>query len=265
MKINEVVLNEGVLDTVKQKWNDPKTQAGLQKAGDIAGNVADYAKGKLYQYTGYGGKPGNTSATRTKFTNDFSQQFKLAQRSARQGGIDFSVPDYVQAYLRRYNWYATPEQLQQLTKITDPTKLANAIYAVGIQQSRDKYGHVDDTRGKPDPTGKQGAAAFGSMANQLTQNSNPAPAQGSQQAPGGEDQTIEPQTQQLMKTVKTMKGGKFEKDLEEIVKLALWNLYGTDKQDYSEFVKSIMAGKTKQNPAQQQVSGPQPGQIEPTL
>lgn len=262
MKINEVVLNEGILDTVKQKWNDPKTQAGLQKAGDFAGDAADYAKGKLYQYTGFGGKPGNTSATRTKFTNDFSQQFKLAQRSARQGGIDFSVPDYVQAYLRRYNWYATPQQLQQLSQITDPTKLANAIYAVGIQQSRDKHGHVDDTRGKDDPTGSKGNAAIDSMANQLMGNQQTpqtTPAQ------GGEDQTIEPQTQQLMKTVKTMKGGKFEKDLEEIVKLALWNLYGTDKQDYSEFVKSIMSGKTKQNPAQQQVAGPRPGQIEPTL
>ena len=278
MKINEVVLNEGWYDDAKAKVaggidavkQSKPGQAVAHHAGELGkmgsdvgsglGDLGDYAKGKLYQYTGFGGKPGNTSATRTKFTNDFSQQFKLAQRSARQGGVDFSVPDYVQAYLRRYNWYATPEQLEQLSKITDPTKLANAMYAVGIQQSRDKYGHVDDPRGKDDPTGSKGNAAMSSMANQLMGNQQPTPAQ------GAEDQTIEPQTQQLMKTVKTMKGGKFEKDLEEIVKLALWNLYGTDKQDYSEFVKSIMAGKTKQNPAQQQQqAGPQPGQIEPTM
>lgn len=293
MKINDVVLNEGVLDSlkkaggaVKTAWNDPKTQASLAKAGDVASDVSDWVKGKVYQQTGLGGKGGNTAAVRTRFVNDFAQQFKLAQRSARQGGVDFNVSDYIQAYLRRYNWYATPAQIAQLEKVTDPTKLANAVYAIGIQQSRDKYGNVDDKRqsshvSSTTPADTAGSAAMGDMARQLTGQGPNTPAPGgqgamgnmasqlskpsTQQPQGAEDTTIEPQTQQVLKTVKTLKGDKYEKDLEEIVKLALWNLYGTDKQDYSEFVKSIMSGKTKSNPAQQPQPGPKPGQIEPTL
>lgn len=292
MKINEVVLNEGVLDSLKQAggavkktWNDPKTQAALQKVGDMGADAADWVKGKVYQQTGLGGKGGNTAATRTKFVNDFAQQYKLAQRSARQGGVEFSVPDYVQSYLRRYNWFATPDQLQQVSKVADPTQLANAIYAIGMQQSRDKYGNVDTKQKSSTPAApadNSGAAAMGNMAQQLTGQGNSSTAsagQGamanmasqltspaSQQAQNPEDTTIEPQTQQVLKTVKNLKGDKYEKDLEEIVKLALWNLYGTDKKDYGEFVKSIMAGKTKTNPAQQQQqAGPRPGQIEPTL
>lgn len=270
MKINEVVLNEGWYDDAKAKVaggvNAVKQSKPGQAAGYHAGELgkmgsdissglsgaADWAKGKLYKHTGLGGAGGNASATRTKFINDFAQQYKLAQRSARQGGVEFSVPDYVQAYLRRYNWFATPDQLAQVSKVADPTQLANAIYAIGMQQSRDKYGNVDAKQKSSTPaasTDTSGAAA--------------SPATPGQDA---EDTTIEPQTQQVLKTVKNLKGDKYEKDLEEIVKLALWNLYGTDKQDYGEFVKSIMGGKTKTNPAQQQQqAGPRPGQIEPTL
>jgi len=267
MKINEVVLNEGVLDSLKQAggsvrnaWNDPKTQANLQKAGDIGADAADWVKGKVYQHTGLGGKPGNTAATRTKFVNDFAQQYKLAQRSARQGGVEFSVPDYVQAYLRRYNWFATPAQLAQVSKVADPTQLANAIYAIGMQQSRDKYGNVDDKQKSSTPAAPADTSGASATPAATAVTPTATPVQ------GAEDTTIEPQTQQVLKTVKNLKGDKYEKDLEEIVKLALWNLYGTDKQDYGEFVKSIMGGKTKTNPAQQQQqAGPRPGQIEPTL
>lgn len=208
MKINDVVL--------KEDWDD--------------------VRGSIYKYTGLGGGSGNAAATRTKFISDFANQFRMAQKSATKGGVTFSAPEYIQAYLRRYNWFATPAQIAELTQITDPTKLANAVYAVGIQQSRDKHGQVDN---RIEPT--MGGPAQGNM-----KKTNTPP----------EDTTLEPTTQTIIKTLKTIKGSKYEADLREIIKQALWNLYGTDKQDYSEFVKSIMAGKTKQNPAAQQDDNP---------
>lgn len=199
------------------------------KLNEILKEDWDDVRGALYKYTGLGGKSGNMAAARTKFVSDFEQQFSMAQKSAAKGGVPFSVPNYIQSYLRRYHWYATPEQIQELTKITDPTKLAHAVYAVGIQQSRDKNGYVD-ARKEP------------------TMGTEPAAKQAPANKP--EDATIEPQAQQVLKTVKSMKGPKFERDLEEIIKLAMWNLYGTDKQDYNDLVKRIMNKQTTKNPQQ---------------
>jgi hypothetical protein len=282
MKINEVVLNEAQLpnlknagNAIKNAWNSPVTQNTLQGAGDLAGNAMDTAKGMLYRTTGFGGKGGNIAAVRTRFINDFITQYKTAARSARQGGMPFSTSDFINSYLRRYQWYATPQQLEKLTTITDPKQLANAMYAVGMQQSRDKHGYVDDPRASQDQDDTQGAAAIGSMASQLQGNSpqmtGATGGQGAfgqmaqQLAPGEkpEDQTIDPASQQLINNVKKMKGPKFERDLEQIIKLAMWNLYGTDRQDYNELVKSIMNKSATKNPAQQT---PQPGEkIEPTM
>lgn len=62
---------------------------------------------------------------------------------------------------------------------------------------------------------------------------------------------LSPNTKQIMRGVNTLKGEDNVDDLEEIIKLALWKLHGTDKQDYSEFVKQIMAKKSgTTNPAQ---------------
>ncbi len=63
---------------------------------------------------------------------------------------------------------------------------------------------------------------------------------------------LSPNTQQLMRSLKNIKGQDYEDDLQEIIKLALWNLHGTDKADYSDFVKQIMSKKAgTANPAQQ--------------
>ncbi len=194
------------------------------KINDVLKEDLDDLRGTLYKYTGLGGGSGNLAATRTKFISDFAQQFNMAQKSAKKGGVAFSVPNYIQAYLRRYNWYATPEQIADLEKITNPTQLANAVYAVGIQQSRDKNGNVD--------------ATDGARPANIPANSAAPAAQGNP-----EDQTIEPSAQPIIKTLKTMKGPKYERELEQIIKLAMWNLYGTDKQDYNELIKSIMNKK----------------------
>jgi hypothetical protein len=101
------------------------------------------------------------------------------------------------------------------------TKLANAMYGIASTQQRDPR------------TGQVLQAA-------------PMKAQAQ-----NDDATIDPQGQQIIKSLKSLKGPRYEKDLEEIIKLALWNLYGTDKKDYSELVKSITAKKsTAQQPTQ---------------
>lgn len=185
----------------------------------------DNMRGALYKYTGLGGAAGNAAATRTKFIGDFADQYSLAQRSAIKGGIPFDTDAYIQSYLQKYKWKASPEQLTQLKAIKDPTKLANAIYAIGMQQSSTGSSTPSSTSGYDSMTPNKSA----------------------------EDATVDPTSKQLIQTLKTkIRGPAYEADLREIIKQAMWNLYGADKQDYSEFVKSIMAGKTKQNPAIQQ-------------
>jgi len=195
-------------------------------ASDTVDDILDQFKGSLYRFTGMGGEQGNMAATRTKFISDFAQQYKLAQRSARQGGIEFNAPEYVQAYLRRYNWQASPEQLAKIENITDPNQLANAVYAIGIQQSRDKYGQVD-TRASKQPVTKSSGTV-----------DNPV---------------LTKPSQQILSTMKNMKGEDYKDDLESIVRLALNNLYATDPGDYGQEVKRIMGQKPAQNAQNPQV------------
>lgn len=101
------------------------------------------------------------------------------------------------------------------------SELVNAMYAVGMTQHRDP---------------RTGQAMSGRMQGQQP-----------------EDTTLDPQGQQILKSLKPLKGPKYEQDLKDIIKLAMWNLHGTDKQDYSEFMNSIMNQKSSaKNPAQQQ-------------
>lgn len=101
-------------------------------------------------------------------------------------------------------------------------KLANAVYTVGMTQ------HRDPRTGRVMNTGAMGTAAQ-------------------------DDSTIDPAGKQIIDKLKTLKGPQYEKDLEEIVKLALWNLHGTDKQDYSTFVQNIFNKRgSTQNPMQNQ-------------
>lgn len=111
-------------------------------------------------------------------------------------------------------------------------ELANAIYAVGQVQQRDpRTGQV----------------------------LRPATQPGQQNQQKQDDTTIDPAGKQVISSVKKLKGPQYEKDLEEIVKLALWNLYGTSKEDYSDFVRQIMTQKTSaKNPMQQQQQQPNP-------
>lgn len=106
------------------------------------------------------------------------------------------------------------------------SKLANAMYSVGMTQQRDPR------------TGKV------------------IPSQAANQGGGGkpDDATVDPKGQQVINTVKTLKGEQYEKDLQEIVKLALWNLYGADKADYGDFVKQIMTQKSSAKNPQQTAS-----------
>lgn len=101
-------------------------------------------------------------------------------------------------------------------------KLAHAMYSVGMTQHRDpRTGQVLKT-----PQGAEGQP---------------------------EDTTLDPQGQQILKSLKPLKGPRYEQDLRDIIKLAMWNLHGTDKQDYSEFMNSIMNQKhSAKNPTQQQ-------------
>lgn len=196
------------------------------------GDVLDTVRGGLYRATGFGGAGGNVAATRTRFINDFITQYKLANRSANQGGIPFDTKTFVQSYLAKNKWTANPEQMEKLLSITDPKQLGNALYAVGMQQLRDKSGYIVDM-----PTGGVNSQNQG-RGNTLGSTTQPQPQD-------QEDTTLDPAGLQILKQLKSLKGPKYEKDLQEIIKTALWNLYGTDKQDYTEFVKQIMSQKTK--------------------
>ena len=64
MKINEVVLNEG--------WGD----------------AFDRVRSAIYKNTGFGGDPANIAGSRIKFLDDFKQELALAQRSAKNAGVE---------------------------------------------------------------------------------------------------------------------------------------------------------------------------------
>ncbi len=100
-------------------------------------------------------------------------------------------------------------------------KLAHAMYSVGMTQHRDP---------------RTGQVMTGKMQGQEP-----------------DDTKVDPAGQQVINSVKKLKGEQYEKDLQEIIKLALWNLHGADKEDYSTFVNQIMKQKsTAKNPVQQQ-------------
>jgi hypothetical protein len=102
------------------------------------------------------------------------------------------------------------------------TKLANAIYTVG-----------------------------------MTQNSTPSTkASAGQTADSGtvDNPVLTKPTTQILTTMKNMKGDEgYKDDLESIVRLALTNLYKTDPGDYSAEVKRIMGQKPTQNTQNPQV------------
>lgn len=87
-------------------------------------------------------------------------------------------------------------------------KLANAMYTVGSTQTGARVG------------------------------GNTRPAAGTVDNP-----VLAKNTQQVINTVKNMKGEDYKDDLESIVRLALGNLYKTDPADYNTEIKRIMGQK----------------------
>lgn len=107
------------------------------------------------------------------------------------------------------------------------TKLANAIYTVGMTQNA-------DPRMKP-------AAQKGTVDNPV----------------------LAKPTDQILTTMKNMKGEDYKDDLESIVRLALNNLYKTDPGDYSGEVKRIM-GQKPSAPEQMSIGGQKLNPNDPT-
>lgn len=75
------------------------------------------------------------------------------------------------------------------------------------------------------------------------------------------DVAVTPQVQQIVKSIKAMKGPEFQADLTQIIKTALWNLYGGDKTAYNEAINKLF-GKAPAVAPQQQA---EPEQETPNL
>jgi hypothetical protein len=116
MKLNEIIVNEGIGDSLRSG---------------------------MYKLTGYGGNPANQSATKIKFINDLKQQIRMNQESAKRAGMPFDMNQYVDSYLAKYNAKASDEQKENLKTLSNnPDKFANYMYNILSQQVTNSQGYV---------------------------------------------------------------------------------------------------------------------------
>ncbi len=188
--------------------------------------IGDAIRTGMYKATGLGGTGAKNIAVRSNFVNNFKQQMKLNQQSAQRSGMPLDMNAFVDSYLAKYKWQASPEQKAQLTKITDPDKLANAMYVVGSQQVRDQ-------RGSAIGGSTAGVKGKAGQYNQPTTSATLSP----------EDDGLSISSQQLMQAVNKLNGKDNADDLRAIIKTGLRKLYGIDRVDYAKLAKEIMTGQ----------------------
>lgn len=243
MKINEVIVNEGIADTLKTGFtkgigavksaaqsDTAKNVAGA--VGNVAGSAFDAVKTGLYRNFGVGGVKGEELAVKDNFIKRFEQQFKnnlSAARAAGQGQIDTN--QMVDSYLATYGWVANPQDKQILKTLADQaskrpgdvTKLANYMYTVGSKQMRDPSGRVMPQM--PQGTAQAGTAQAG--------------------AAGEEQPDLSSVSNQIVKQINTLKGqGNFD-DLKTISKSAMQALYKQSPSEYAKLYKEVMRGRRR--------------------
>ena len=217
MRINEIMINEGFVDSAKSAFKNTINKDNLAKAGNFASDVGDFARSALYKTTGFGGDPANASATRIKFLNDFKQELALSQRSARKAGQEYDNGTFVNQYIKRYGWNIDPEELSQVMAVKDdPTMLANAMYNVAVGQRKGTGQYASS----PDYTGRQ-------------------------QSSGTQQQDTSTQTQQLMGRIQKMTGSSNFDDLSAVAKTAMQTLYAQSPGEYKKLYREIT--RTGQN------------------
>ena len=193
----------------------------------IVEGIGDALRTGMYKATGLGGAGAKNLAIRSSFVNNFKQQMKLNQQSAQRSGMPMDMNAFVDSYLAKYKWQASPQQKAQLEKITDPDKLANAMYVVGSQQVRNRQGNAI---GAAEPAAPQ---PKGGQYNQPTISANLSP----------EDDGISVSSKQLMQAVNQLDSKDNADDLRAIIKTGLRKLYGIDKVNYAKLAKEIMTGQ----------------------
>lgn len=223
--------------------------------------------------------------------------------SSRKAGQRIKMMDFVESYLTKYNWVATPAQKKMLQDIC--LELETEYNAALNQEKTDSgsagekaFGQMTNQLAKPEA----GSQAFSQMSNQLSaqpvaegfkdmvrsvgnyalhkagsfvsklglgsvvklanamymvgqqQKNSPRTTQSMSNMQGTVDNPVLSKTSdQILATMKNMKGENYKDDLESIVRLALNNLYKTDPGDYSQEVKRIMGQKPAQNTQNPQV------------
>lgn len=253
MKINEVIVNEGIADTLKTGFTK-----GAQALGKVAGATSDAVKTGLYRNLGVGGVQGEELAIKDNFVKRFEQQFKnnvAAAKAAGQGQIDTN--QMVDSYLATYGWVANPQDKEVLKTLADQaskrpgdvTKLANYMYTVGSKQMRDPSGRVM-------PQMPQGTAQAGGAPPAAGTPQSPAEIRAQKQAAaagvaqtqmaGGQEQPdLSSVSSQIVKQINTLKGqGNFD-DLKTISKSAMQALYKQSPSEYAKLYKEVMRGRRR--------------------
>jgi hypothetical protein len=230
MRINEIMLNEGFVDSAKSAFKNTVNKDNLAKAGNFASDVGDFARSALYKTTGFGGDPANASATRIKFLNDFKQELALSQRSGRKAGQEYDNGTFVNQYIKRYGWTIDPEELSQLMAVKDdPTKLSNAMYNIAVGQ-RKGTGQYASTPTSSTSSGAQSASAGNAETSALKQ----------------QVADLSSMTQQLMDKIEKMQGSSNYDDLRTIAKKAMQTLYAQSPGEYNKLYSEITRqGKNK--------------------
>lgn len=263
MKINEVIVNEGIADTLKTGFTK-----GAQALGKVAGATSDAVKTGLYRNLGVGGVQGEELAIKDNFVKRFEQQFKnnvAAAKAAGQGQIDTN--QMVDSYLATYGWVANPQDKEVLKTLADQaskrpgdvTKLANYMYTVGSKQMRDPSGRVMPQMPKgaaPAGTAQAGAAQAGGAPPAAGTPQSPAEIRAQKQAAaagaaqaqmaGGQEQPdLSSVSNQIVKQINTLKGqGNFD-DLKTISKSAMQALYKQSPSEYAKLYKEVMRGRRR--------------------
>ena len=121
MKINEVILNEGVADS-------------------------DWWKKQAYtKLGGLGGDTFKSAAVRSSFIDKFENDFALYSKSAQKGGRSAPlVGDYIKQYINKYRWEVNPQELKDIivSSGNDVNKAANNMFALAQQQKQQSKGGV---------------------------------------------------------------------------------------------------------------------------
>lgn len=152
MRANEFI-NEGAFDRMKSAVGAAKQKASAfaasptgQQIGSNLSAVGDWAKAKAYtNLGGLGGKSGAGAAARQSFLSKFVSDYNRYMMSAKQGGMEQpSMQEYVESYINKYKWNASPEQVAKIVTASagDVNKLANNMFTLASDQSYDEFGRT---------------------------------------------------------------------------------------------------------------------------